>query len=99
MDQIFVIDYFLFSFFSGLGVILLAAACLPKARFSFLSEGLALKLGTILLAATYFWFFFSKDRNVHTVVEGAQLFFIFGLGALTSLFTSLILGRLKRKWL
>lgn len=45
-------------------------------------------VGLALVFLGYSWFFSSKERNVQTVVEGAQLFFVFGLSAVLTIYLS-----------
>ena len=82
MDYIYLLDYLLFTFFASFGVIQIASAKKHSGKTI---------LGAVLLVASYGWFFASRDRNVPTIVEGAQLFFVFAASSAMSLILTKIL--------
>jgi len=88
MINVYLSDYFLFTFFASFGVLQIALAKNSKAKVFF---------GAVVLIVSYFWFFTSRDRNVHTVVEGSQLFLIFALGTVSAAIVTRILNFLARK--
>ncbi len=88
MDAVYLVDYFLFTFFASFAVIQIARAKKISAR---------LILGTAILLLSYFWFFGSKDRSVPTIVEGVQLFVAFGVAAACALAAAKLLIFLKTK--
>lgn len=77
MEIYYIIDYFLFTFFSSFGVLQVALSKRTSKRF---------KLGIVIVIISYFWFFSIADRDIPTIVEGVQLFVIFALSALTAIF-------------
>jgi hypothetical protein len=88
MDGSYLSDYFLFTFFACFGVIQISLSKRFSPRFV---------LGVTILLLSYVWFFSSKDRNVPTVVEGVQLFIIFGFSAVSSLASTKILNSIISK--
>lgn len=97
MGSVFVLEYFLFTFFASLGTIILAFGFFPELKLKFFTGSKKAKiLGAVLVLGAYFWFFSSRNRNVHTVVEGAQLFFIFGLAAVLALLLTKFLARVRK---
>ncbi|OGY28424.1 MAG: hypothetical protein A2Z42_00555 [Candidatus Woykebacteria bacterium RBG_19FT_COMBO_43_10] len=82
MDYIYLLDYLLFTFFASFGVIQIASAKKYSGKTIF---------GVVLLIASYVWFFASRDRNVPTIVEGAQLFFVFSASSVMSLILTKII--------
>ena len=84
MEFNYLLDYFLFTFVASLGAIQIALSKKYSTRTLF---------GAFLVISAYWWFFSSRNRNVHTIVEGAQLFLVFSLSAVlaivaTKIFTS-----------
>lgn len=88
MYDVYVIDYFLFSFFSIFGVLQMALAKPGKPRFLF---------GAAVLFISYFWFFTARDRNVHTWLEGTQLSVIFAICAVFAVWATRIFKRFEKK--
>ena len=88
MISVYVSDYFLFTFLASFGVLQIA-----------LGRGITARtlLGTGILVFSYVWFFTVRDRNVHTAVEGSQLFIIFGLGAISAIIVTRIFNFLAKK--
>jgi hypothetical protein len=84
----YLIDYFIFTFFAAFGVLQIALSKKLSGRFNF---------GVLVLAVSYTWFFGSKDRNVASMVEGVQLFLIFGMAALLATFATKVLFNIKKK--
>ena len=80
----YLLDYFLFTFIASVGTIQIALSKKYSARTL---------LGAFLVTSAYWWFFASRNRDVHTIVEGAQLFVGFSFSAIlaivvTKIFTS-----------
>ncbi|OGY25114.1 MAG: hypothetical protein A2Z11_01275 [Candidatus Woykebacteria bacterium RBG_16_43_9] len=89
MEIYYLVDYFLFTFFANLGVIQMSIAKNSSLRFN---------LGLIIIVLSYFWFFSSKDRNIPTIVEGAQLFVVFGGAAFFAILAAKIFAfSIKKK--
>jgi hypothetical protein len=84
----YILEYFLFTFLASFGVLQIALAKKSIVRVNF---------GAVVLIGSYFWFFTSRDRNVHTVVEGSQLFLIFALGAVSAVIITRIFNLLVKK--
>jgi hypothetical protein len=84
----YILEYFLFTFLASFGVLQIAMAKNSKPKVFF---------GAAVLIVSYFWFFTSRDRNVHSVIEGSQLFLIFALGAIVAIAVTRILNFLARK--
>ncbi|OGY21834.1 MAG: hypothetical protein A2113_00705 [Candidatus Woykebacteria bacterium GWA1_44_8] len=84
----YILDYFLFTFFASVGVLQVALAQGSRAKAT---------VGTVVLTASYLWFFMSRDRNVHSSVEGVQLVLIFIVGAGLAVVATKILNILTRK--
>jgi len=95
MDS-FARDYFLFTLFASLGVVLVSIAANPSSRLNFL-KGFQLNKwwGLGIIVASYLWFFLSETRAVQSSVEGAQLFFIFAVSALLVMILSRLLAKLR----
>jgi hypothetical protein len=72
----YVVEYFIFVLLATFGTlqVVLSRKITPR----FLG-------GAVLIVSSYFWFFNSRNRNVHSVVEGAQLFLIFAFASLVSI--------------
>lgn len=87
MEIYYLLDYFLFTFFASFGVIQLALAKKNKAK---------IYVGLLIILLTYLWFFGSRDRDIPTMVEGAQLFLIFGVGVVCAIITTKIFVFLNR---
>ncbi|HEX7456104.1 MAG TPA: hypothetical protein VF303_01385 [Candidatus Nanoarchaeia archaeon] len=88
MGTVYLFDYFLFTFFASFGIIQIALSKKFSVRWFF---------GTVLVLLAYGWFFCSKDRSVPTIVEGSQLFIIFGLSAVFAAAATRVLILLNRK--
>lgn len=88
MDTSYLLDYFLFTFFASFGVIQIA-----------LSKKISTQavLGIMVLLSAYLWFFSSRDRGIPTIVEGSQLFIMFGTSAVLALAVTKLLIFLKTK--
>ena len=84
----YLLDYFIFTFFACFSVIQISLSKRFSPRFV---------LGVTILLLSYVWFFSSKDRNVPTVVEGVQLFIIFGFSVVSSLASTKILNSIISK--
>jgi len=77
MEIYYITDYFLFTFFASFGVLQIALGNKNSKRFI---------IGIVLVIFSYFWFFSVTDRDVPTIVEGAQLFVVFAIGAMVAIF-------------
>jgi len=88
MNAVYLVDYFLFVFFASFAVIQISLTKRVSAR---------LILGTSILLLAYLWFFGSKDRSIPTIVEGVQLFVVFGLATALALAATKLLIFLKTK--
>ncbi len=88
MSAVYLVDYFLFVFFASFAVIQISLTKKISAR---------LILGISILLLAYLWFFGSKDRSTQTIVEGVQLFVVFGLAAALALVATKLLTFLKTK--
>lgn len=77
MEIYYIVDYLLFTFFSSLGVLQIALSKGASKSFN---------LGIVVVIGSYLWFFSVADRNIPTVLEGVQLFVVFGLGASLAIF-------------
>lgn len=76
MVYAYLLDYFLFAFFASFGVLQIALSKKSSTRFA---------VGTLIVFLSYLWFFGSKDRNIPTIVEGAQLLIIFAASTLLAI--------------
>jgi hypothetical protein len=88
MEIYYLVDYFLFTFFASLGVIQLALSKKYSTRFN---------LGVVIMAISYLWFFTVKDRNVPTIVEGVQLFVVFGIAVILAIISTRIFAVSTKK--
>jgi len=88
MLNVYTIDYFLFTFLTSFGTLQLALAKGSRARVS---------LGLAVLILAYLWFFASRNRNVHSVIEGVQLLSILIIGAVLAVVATKFLSLLSRK--
>ena len=88
MDIYYLLDYFLFALFASFAVLQTALSKKASKRFY---------VGIIVLLLSYVWFFTSKDRNVPTIVEGAQLFLVFAVSAIFATASTKILVRINKK--
>jgi len=84
----YILEYFLFTFFGSFGVLQIALAKNSKAKVFF---------GAVVLIVSYYWFFTSRDRNVHSVVEGSQLFLIFAIEAVSAVIITRIFNLLAKR--
>ncbi|MEX0621898.1 MAG: hypothetical protein WD187_02810 [Candidatus Woykebacteria bacterium] len=84
----YLLDYFLFTFFASFGVLHIALAKKFSARYNF---------GVVILVLSYIWFFGSKNRDIPTMVEGAQLFLVFSVSVLLSLLSTKVFFSLKKE--
>ncbi len=76
MDSVYLLDYFLFTFFASFGVLQIALSKKSSTRYA---------VGTLIVLLAYLWFFSSKDRSVPTIVEGTQLLIVFGVSTLLAI--------------
>jgi len=86
------LDYFILVFISSLGVYQIAAipARLDGLCF-FRTPVIQYIFGILAIIGAFGWFFTSKDRNVHTVVEGSQQLGLFLASIVASyLFTAIM---------
>jgi hypothetical protein len=84
----YIADYFLFVFFASFGVLQIALSKKLSGRTLF---------GALLVVLSYLWFFTARNRNVHTVLEGSQLSFIFILSAALAVIVTRFLNLAKGK--
>ena len=85
MEPIYILEYFIFTFIASLSVIQIALSNKINTRFM---------VGVTSLFLSYYWFFTARDRNVHTFLEGVQLFMILGLSVVLAALTTKILLKL-----
>ncbi|OGY22936.1 MAG: hypothetical protein A2172_03310 [Candidatus Woykebacteria bacterium RBG_13_40_15] len=72
----YVVEYFIFVLLATFGTLQLAFSNKKSIRFF---------IGAVLIFISYVWFFTVRNRNVHSVVEGTQLFLIFAFASLVSI--------------
>lgn len=72
----YVIEYFIFVLLATFGTLQLALSRKNSIRFF---------VGAVFIVISYIWFFTVRNRNVHSVVEGTQLFLIFAFASLVSI--------------
>ena len=87
MEIYYLLDYFLLTFFASLGVIQIALGKKNRTK---------IYAGLLITLLPYLWFFGSKDRNIPTMVEVAQLFFIFGIALVLAIITTKLFNVLNR---
>ena len=93
------LDYFILVFISSLGVYQIAAipAKLDGLCF-FRNPVIQYIFGILAIIGAFGWFFTSKDRNVHTVVEGSQQLGLFLASIVASyLFTAILASIMQAK--
>jgi len=96
VDQIFLVDYFLFTLLTSFGIVLISIVENPASKLNFLRKTkVSRSWGWLLIGLAYLWFFGSKNRSVHTVIEGAQLFFIFAFSGIAVIIISKLLAKLR----
>lgn len=88
MQMIYLLEYFIFGFFACFAVLQIALSGRGSNR------NIA---GWLILVISYVWFFFSRDRNVPTIVEGTQLFLVFSISAILAIATARILVFLEKR--
>jgi ABC-type Fe3+-siderophore transport system permease subunit len=91
----FLFDYFSFTFLACFGVVLMSISKNPNSKLNFFGRTRLFWLGVALICFSYVWFFSIKNRNVQTIVEGAQLFFVFALSAAIVIYLSKFFVRIK----
>lgn len=92
MDMSLAIEYFIFVALTAFATLQIVAAVKNKERLRILRDrNLTLAACVIIIAASFIWFFSTRDRNVQTYMEGAQISLIFGLGAFASTILTKIL--------
>jgi len=84
----YITDYLLFTFLVSFSVLQIALAKGSRARIT---------VGIAILLTSYLWFFCSRNRNVHTGVEGVQLALIFVFGAGLAVVATRVLNLLIQK--
>ena len=93
------LDYFILVFLSSLGVYQIVAipAKLDGLCF-FRTPVIQYIFGFLAIIGAFGWFFTSKDRNVHTVVEGSQQLGLFLASIVASyLFTAILASIMQAK--
>lgn len=79
------LEYFLFTLSTSFTTLQIVASLKNKVGLRILkNRAITIVLASILIVASFLWFFSIRDRNVQTHMEGAQLSLIFGLGAIGS---------------
>ena len=86
------LDYFILVFISSLGVYQIAAIPAKLDGLCFFRNPLVQYIfGILAIIGAFGWFFTSKDRNVHTVVEGSQQLGLFLASIIASyVFTAIL---------
>lgn len=91
----FILDFLIFSFVASLGVLQIFAIRGDR-RYSFFRQKVSSTIfGSLLLIISYLWFFNSGQRNVRNL-EGAELFIIFGLGAMLSVLVARVIHNMRK---
>jgi len=86
------LDYFILVFISSLGVYQIAAIPAKLDGLCFFRNRVVQYIfGILAIIGAFGWFFTSKDRNVHTVVEGSQQLGLFLASIIASyVFTAIL---------
>ena len=93
------LDYFILVFISSMGVYQIAAihAKLDGLCF-FNNRAFQYIFGLLAIISAFSWFFTSKDRNVHTTVEGSQQLGLFLASIVASyIFTAILASIMQAK--
>jgi hypothetical protein len=93
------LDYFILVFIASIGVYQIAAihAKLDGLCF-FRHQVIQYIFGILAIVGAFVWFFTSKDRNIHTSVQGSQQLVIF-LGSIVAsyIFTAILASIMQAK--
>jgi hypothetical protein len=93
------LDYFILVFISSLGVYQIAAILAKLDGLCFFKNPVIQYIfGILAIIGAFGWFFTSKDRNVHTTVEGSQQLGLFLASIIASyLFTAILASIMQAK--
>lgn len=93
------LDYFILVFISSLGVYQIAAIPAKLDGLCFFKNPVVQYIfGFLAIIGAFGWFYTSKDRNVHTVVEGSQQLGLFLASIIASyLFTAILASIMQAK--
>jgi hypothetical protein len=92
MEFTLLLEYFVLAFLSSFAVLQMVAVEKNKEKLKLLrSHSLTIFVSLLVIFLSFFWFFASRDRNVQTYMEGAQISTTFGLGAFLSIVVTKIL--------
>lgn len=85
-------EYFLFTSLTSFATLQMVASIKNKENLRILKgRNFTIIISLILIVLSFFWFFWVRDRDVQSYMEGAQLSTVFGLGAFSSLVGTKIL--------
>jgi hypothetical protein len=91
------LDYFILVFISSLGVYQIAAIPAKLDGLCFFRNRVVQYIfGILAIIGAFLWFFTSKDRNVHTVVEGSQQLGLFLASIIASYICTAILASIMQ---
>ncbi|MCH8821480.1 hypothetical protein IID23_03045 [Patescibacteria group bacterium] len=97
MDLNLFFEYLQVTFVSNFAIIQLVATFKNKEKLKIIvNNKLNLIISILLIVLTYYWFFSVRDRNVQTYMEGVQIAFAFGLGAVISILVTKIFILFRR---
>ena len=97
MDLNLFFEYLQVTFVSNFAIIQLVATFKNNEKLKIIvNNKLNLIISILLIVLTYYWFFSVRDRNVQTYMEGVQIAFAFGLGAVISILVTKIFILFRR---
>ena len=94
----FVLDYFVFVFFSALGVLLFVTAYYRLYGLMLFSRLISLVLGALLISGAVTWFFASEYRNAPDTaagLDGNEQTLLFAVGAASAIILLLLVSSLR----
>ncbi len=94
----FALDYFILTFLTALGVLLLVTAYHRLTGLLLMGRTLSMAAGGLLVLGAFVWFFATAPRNVPDTgagLDGNQQAVLFSIGSLAALVVVLVLSSLR----
>ena len=97
MDLNLFFEYLQVTFVTTFATIQLIATVKNKEKLKIFSNNKrSLIISILFIVLTYYWFFSIRDRNVQSYMEGVQIAFAFGLGAIISIIVTKMFIHFRR---